>query len=130
MRPGTDVTVVTYGALVQRALTAAKEVEETAGVERRGHRPALALAGGLGDDRRVGPQDEPRARRPRGLALVGLRRRDRGADRPASSSPGSTRRCGASPRSTPSSPTPRTLEDHILPQVADIAAAIRELAAF
>jgi 2-oxoisovalerate dehydrogenase E1 component len=32
IRPGTDVTVVTYGALVQRSLSAAKEAEEQLGI--------------------------------------------------------------------------------------------------
>ena len=61
--------------------------------QHRGDRPALAVAGGLGHDRRVGAEDQPRGRGLRGLALVGLRRRDRGADRRRAVPHGSTHRC-------------------------------------
>ena len=43
---GTDVTLVTYGALVQTALDAAIAAAEDGHLD-RGHRPALALAGRL-----------------------------------------------------------------------------------
>ena len=49
--------------------------------QRRGDRPAVAVAGGLGDDRGVGAEDQPRDRGVRGLALLGLRLRDRRAHR-------------------------------------------------
>ena len=48
VRPGTDLTVVTYGALVQRSLWPRKQRGGAARAQRRGHRPALALAGRLG----------------------------------------------------------------------------------
>ena len=51
------------------------------GGEHRGDRPPDAEPGGLGHGVRLGPEDEPRHRGVRRFAVVGLRRRDRGAHR-------------------------------------------------
>ncbi len=92
VREGTDVTVVTYGATVQRALAAANQVAET-GRRRRGDRPAHAVAVGPGDGVRESVKKTNRVIVAlRGFALVGLRRGDRGARSPTSASRGSTRR--------------------------------------
>ena len=50
---GTDVTLVAHGPMVATALQAA-EAAADGGHERRGRRPALALAAGHRDDRRLG----------------------------------------------------------------------------
>ena len=129
VRPGTDVTVVTYGALVQRALVAAKEVEEASGVStevidlrslspvdwetigesvRRTSRVVVAyedpLSWGYGAElaARIGDEWFPWLDAP-------------------------VRRVASTDTFVAYAPA---LEDYILPQVADVAAAIRELAAF
>ena len=106
VRPGTDLTVVTYGALVQRSLWAAKEAGGAARRQRRGDRPAVAVAGGLGDDlrsrcgktNRVIVAYEDSLSWGYGAEIAArIARRD--------CSPTSTRRCGGSPPPTPSWPT-------------------------
>ena len=57
-RPGRDVTIVTYGALVQRSLTAAKQVAHD-GIEARSSTCARWPVR-LGRDRRERAQDQPR----------------------------------------------------------------------
>ncbi len=75
------LTVVTYGAMVQRALVAAKEVAEATGVSVE----VIDLRSLSPVDwetiYQLGAEDQPGHRRVRGFAVVGLRRRDRGAHR-------------------------------------------------
>ena len=82
VKPGQNLTVITYGALVQKALLAATQIERR---DRGGeHRdPGSAHAGSLrlGGDSRFGGKDQPGDCRSRRLPFVGLRRGDRGADR-------------------------------------------------
>ena len=68
---GDELTVLTYGTLVHVAAGRRRG----AGHRRRDHRPAHARAARRRHDRRVGRQDRPLPRRPRGDAHVGLRRR-------------------------------------------------------
>jgi 2-oxoisovalerate dehydrogenase E1 component len=75
VRAGRDLTVVTYGAVVQRSLVAAKELEERDGVNVEVI--DLRSLSPVDWDQGVGDQDEQGARRLRGRAVVGLRRRDR-----------------------------------------------------
>jgi 2-oxoisovalerate dehydrogenase E1 component len=129
VRAGTDVTVVTYGALVQRALVAAKEIEDASGVsteviDLRSLAP-LDWETVSGSVRRTGKvivaYEDPRSW---GYgAEVAARIGDElfpWLDAPV-------RRVASTDTFVAYAPQ---LEDHILPQVADLAAAIRELAAF
>jgi len=129
VRPGTDLTVVTYGALVQRAVTAASQLAETAGVSAE-----------VIDLRSLSPVDwEAVGASVRRTNRVLVATEDAlswgyGAEIAA--------RIGGEHFAWLDAPVRRVasldcfvayapdLEDHILPQVADIAAAIRELAAF
>ena len=125
---GDDITLVTYGATVQRSVQAARELEKSRGlsVEIIDLRSLAAL--GQGDRRRVGEEDVAAAGRPRGHR--GLRLRRRGRRR------GSTENCffdldapvmrvGAKFSFVAYEPT---LEDAILPQTSDIADALQRLA--
>ena len=77
VRAGHDLTVVTYGALVPRALQAAQRVEREQRRQRGIDRPAHAQPLRLGDDCDIGGEDQPRAGRPRRHAELGLRRGNR-----------------------------------------------------
>ena len=78
-RQGSDLTIVSHSFATVRALHVAEQLAEDRG-RCRGGRPALAAAARHGDGRRVGGEDEPRAVRRGGLALVRRHRRARGAD--------------------------------------------------
>ena len=75
-RPGSDVTLITYGGTLPIALAAA-ETLAAARHRRRGHRPAHAAAARRRDDHRLGPAHASRGDRRRGLA----ERVDLGRDR-------------------------------------------------
>jgi 2-oxoisovalerate dehydrogenase E1 component len=129
VRSGTDVTVVTYGALVQRTLVAAKEVEDATGVsteviDLRSLSPLDwgAIAGSVQRTGKVIVAYEDPLSWGYG-AEVAARIGDElfpWLDAPV-------RRVASTDTFVAYAPQ---LEDHILPQAADVAAAIRELAAF
>jgi 2-oxoisovalerate dehydrogenase E1 component len=129
VRPGSDLTVVTYGALVQRALTAAKEVEEATGVSAE-----------IIDLRSLSPVDwETVGASVRRTNRVLVATEDAlswgyGAELAARISADHFAWLDAPVRRVASLDTfvayAPDLEDRILPQVADLSAAIRELASF
>jgi len=129
VKSGTDVTVLTYGALVQRALVAAKEVEEADGV-----------GVDVIDLRSLSPVDwETIARSVKQTGKVIVAHEDSlswgyGAELAARIADELFPWLDAPVRRVASTDTfvayAPQLEDHILPQVADVAAAIREMAAF
>ncbi len=129
VKPGNDLTVVTYGALVQRALVAAKEVEEATGVSAE-----------VIDLRSLSPVDwEAIGESVRRTSKVIVAYEDplswgygaelaaRIADELFAWLDAPVRRVASTDTFVAYAPE---LEDHILPQAADVAAAIRELAAF
>jgi len=129
VREGTDLTVVTYGALVQRSLTAAKELEEAAGIsaeviDLRSLSPVdwEAVGDSVRRTNRVLVATEDALSWGYGAEIAARIGGDHFAwlDAPV-------RRLASLDSFVAYAPD---LEDHILPQVADVAAAIRELAAF
>ena len=77
-REGSDVVVLTWGALVQRSILAAQQAEKD-GDQRRRLRSADDHSVRLGRHRGTGQEDQPRHHRSRGSADLRLRRRDRRA---------------------------------------------------
>jgi 2-oxoisovalerate dehydrogenase E1 component len=129
VREGTDLTVVTYGALVQRAVTAAKELAETAGVsaeviDLRSLSPVdwETIGASVRRTSRVLVATEDALSWGYGAEIAARIGNDHFAwlDAPV-------RRLASLDTFVAYAPD---LEDHILPQVADVAAAMRELAAF
>jgi 2-oxoisovalerate dehydrogenase E1 component len=129
VRAGSEVTVITYGALVQRALVAAKEVEETSGVSTE-----------VIDLRSLSPVDwEAIADSVRRTSKVIVAYEDplswgygaelaaRIGDELFAWLDAPVRRVASADSFVGYAPQ---LEDHILPQAGDVAAAIRELAKF
>jgi 2-oxoisovalerate dehydrogenase E1 component len=129
VKEGTDLTVITYGAVVQRALVAAKEVEEQSGIS------AEVL-----DLRSLAPVDwEAIGRSVRKTSKVIVAYEDslswgygaeiaaRLADEHFLWLDAPVRRVAATDTFVAYAPA---LEDVILPQAAHLATAIRELAAF
>jgi 2-oxoisovalerate dehydrogenase E1 component len=129
VREGKDLTVVTYGATVQRTLVAAKEVEEATGISTE-----------VIDLRSLSPVDwETVGTSVKKTNKVIVAHEDArswgyGAELAARIADDLFAYLDAPVKRVASLDTfvayAPTLEDHILPQVADLAAAIRELAAF
>ena len=82
VREGSDVTIVALGAMVPHALRVARELEPE-GIDVEVRRPAHPRPARHRHDRRLGREDAPGARRPRGGAVRRLRRGGRGAHRRA-----------------------------------------------
>jgi len=129
VRPGTDLTIVTYGAVVQRSLVAAKEMEEVHGISTE-----------VIDLRSLSPVDwETIGRSIQKTSKVIVAYEDarswgygaelaaRIADDHFTWLDAPVRRVASLDSFVAYAPQ---LEDAILPQSADLAAAIRELAAF
>jgi len=129
VREGTDLTLITYGAVVQRSLVAAKEMEEVHGISTE-----------VVDLRSLSPVDwETLGRSVRKTNRVIVAHEDalswgygaelaaRIADEHFTWLDAPVRRVGSLDSFVAYAPQ---LEDAILPQAADLAAAIRELAAF
>ena len=129
VRPGTDVTIVTYGAVVQRALTAANEVEQEDGVsteviDLRSLNPVdwQTLGESIKKTNRVIVAYEDALSWGYGAELAA-----RIGDEWFAWLDAPIKRVASSDTFVAYAPT---LEDHILPQVADLARAIRDQASF
>jgi 2-oxoisovalerate dehydrogenase E1 component len=129
VREGRDVTVITYGAVVQRAVVAAKEVQEASGVsaeviDLRSLSPVdwETIAASVRKTNRAIVAHEDSLSWGYGAELAARIGSDLFAwlDAPV-------RRVASLDTFVAYAPD---VEDHTLPQTADVAAAIRELAAF
>ena len=79
LREGSDVTIVAFSLMVERALQAAEALAEE-GIQRRGDRPAHDPPARHRDDRRLGQEDQPPGLGRGGLADLRHGRRARGGD--------------------------------------------------
>jgi 2-oxoisovalerate dehydrogenase E1 component len=129
VREGSDLTVITYGATVQRTLVAAKDVEETQGIsteviDLRSLSPVdwEAIGTSVRKTNKVIVAHEDARSWGYGAELAA-----RIADEHFAYLDAPVRRVASLDSFVAYAPQ---LEDHILPQSADLAAAIRELAAF
>ena len=106
-RPGRDLTIVTWGAMVQKSLDAAARVQAELDreVEVIDLRSLVPWDRDLVAD--VGAAHRPAARRARGRPHLRVRRRGRGLGRPTSCSTSCARRSAGSARSTRTSRTSR-----------------------
>ena len=123
-RPGSDVTLISYGRSVLESLAAAQTLE-AAGHQRRGHRSAHAGTAGRGHHGRVRATHRARGGRARRRSVRGPRRRDRG--RPSgrvlrATSP--RRSSGSAARFVPTPAAP-SLEAQIYPTAARVVEAVQ-----
>ena len=128
-RDGTDVVVVTWGALVQRSLVAAQQAEQD-GHQRRGDRSPHHCAVRLGDDRRLHVKRTNRvvvAHEDQLTCGFGAEIAARIADELFEYLDAPVKRVGA--LDTPVAYSP-VLEDAILPQIGRVLAAIRSVAKY
>ena len=125
-REGTDLSIITFGAMVYTALDAATELARG---RRRGRsaRPAQPRAARSGRDPDDGGEDQPGAAAARGHADRRHRRRARGDHRARTRSSTSTRRSCASRRWTRRFRTRPPLEAAFLPSVEKVVAAAKKL---
>ncbi len=105
-RPGRDLSIITYGAMVWTALEAAKTARSR-GHRRRGRGPAHALSDGRADGPRIRREDQQGHPPPRGHAHRRHRRRRSPPSCRSAPSSTSTARSSASPRPTRRCPTRR-----------------------
>ena len=130
VQPGTNITVITYGAVVPRALQAAQKIEREHDVSVEADRPALPQPVRLGCDRRLGEEDQPRADRLRRFAKLGIRRRNRRPHRrpalPSPRRPRKTRSCHRHVRRLPAD----SRKCHPAASRAILFRAMKELAEF
>ena len=131
VKPGQSLTVVTYGALVQKALLAATQIEKrNPYAKHRDYRPAHAGAVRLGGDSRVGGKDQPRdggARRYACRSGYGAEIAARIADELFDRLDAPVRRVGALDTWVGYHPQ---LEAAILPQTETLAAEMEKLLAY
>ena len=79
VREGKDLTLIAYGAMLHRCLEVAERVHAEDGAEVEVIDLLSISPMDTRDDRRVGQEDGPRGRGPRGAAELRRRRRDHGA---------------------------------------------------
>ena len=129
VQPGTDLTVITYGAVVPRALQAAQKLEREHGVKVELIDLRCLESVRLGGHRDIGQEDQPRDRCLRRYAQLGIWRGDCRTHRRQlfDHLDAPVRRVAAKDSFVAYQPI---LEDAILPQAEDLFRAMKELAEF
>ena len=109
VKQGSALTIVTYGALVQKSLLAAVQMEQkNPDRDGRGDRSAHAFSLRLGSDSSFGRENQPRDDRARGLPVAGATERRSPRASPANCSLRWMRRSAGWPRWIPGSPIIRS----------------------